>query len=342
MPKSKNTSDFEHGRIVGLWEAGKSLREIEDITGHSKSTIHDIVAQYREEGQETAKTSSGREHILSDRNTRYLVRTLKDDRKQSLEEMTEKFNESLGLSVSSSTVRNYLHEMGYHGRVGKRKPLVSEKNRVERLAWCRERKNWSDEWNSIIWSDESRFELFQNDSHHWVWRRPEEEYDVDCLIPTVKSGRDGVMMWGCFVYNRLGPLVEVSGKINGQRYREVLHDHLLPFLNELGDESIYYFQDDNAPSHSAKETIRWKEDNLIPSIPWPAQSPDLNPIEHLWDVLEKKLRSRKPLPKNKIELIDALNEEWLHIEPRITENLVLSMPRRVKAVIESHGNPTLY
>src|SRR6185295_19754334 len=103
MPKSKNTSDFEHGRIVGLWEAGKSLREIEDITGHSKSTVHDIVAQYREEGQETAKTSSGREHILSDRNTRYLVRTLKDDRKQSLEEMTEKFNESLGLSVSSST-----------------------------------------------------------------------------------------------------------------------------------------------------------------------------------------------------------------------------------------------
>ncbi|CAH1768874.1 13564_t:CDS:1, partial [Entrophospora sp. SA101] len=98
MSKSKDTSDFERGRIVGLWEAGKSFREIADITGHPKSTAHDIVSQYREGGQETAKSRPGREHILSDRNTRYLVKTLKEDQKQSLEEVTEKFNESLSLS----------------------------------------------------------------------------------------------------------------------------------------------------------------------------------------------------------------------------------------------------
>ena len=88
--------------------------------------------------------------------------------------------------------------------------------------------------------------------------------------------------------------------------------------------------------------MEWKEDNLLSCLPWPAQSPDLNPIEHLWDVLERKVRSRWPLPKNKKELVNVLQEEWSKIEPEVLENLVESIPRRVKAVIEAKGCPTRY
>src|SRR6185369_496158 len=108
-----------------------------------------------------------------------------------IEEITEKFNTSLDISVSSKTIRRTLHEEGFFGRTGVRKPLVSEANRVKRLKWCLERKDWDFEWEFVIWSDESRYLLFQNDSRRWVWRRPHEKYDVDCLIPTVKSGQKG-------------------------------------------------------------------------------------------------------------------------------------------------------
>ena len=83
------------------------------------------------------------------------------------------------------------------------------------------------------------------------------------------------------------------------------------------------------------------EDNLISSLPWPAQSPDLNPIEHLWDHLGRKLHEHKPIPRNKRELSSVL-EEWVKIEKSVLENLVNSMPRRIKAVIDSGGNPIMY
>ncbi|GBC23363.1 IS630 family transposase [Rhizophagus irregularis DAOM 181602=DAOM 197198] len=220
-----------------------------------------------------------------------------------------------------------------------RPPKLAERD-IRRI--CRERKEWDTEWDFIIWSDESRFLLFQNDAHHWVWRKPHEKCDVNCLILTVKSGNQGVMVWGYFAKNQLGPLIQVSGSITGLVYINILENHLLPFYNNLENNLQYFFQDDNAPVHRARTVSQWKEDNSVSTIPWPAQSPDLNPIEHLWDVLERKVRAHKPHPKNIRELMVVLEEKWNNIEPEILINLVDSMLRRVHAVLDSHGNPTRY
>jgi len=85
-----------------------------------------------------------------------------------------------------------------------------------------------------------------------------------------------------------------------------LENHLLTFVESLDENISFTFQDDNAPVHRANSVLAWKEDNLISSLPWPAQSPDLNPIEHLWDHLGRKVHEHKPQPKNKRELIAIL------------------------------------
>jgi transposase len=342
MPKTRELTEFERGQIIGLWKGGHSERGIETILGFPKTTIHDTIKRYKNENQISNAPRSGRPPILSERDIRHLVNIVKEDRQQSLDEITDKFNDLSVVSVSSRTIERTLHNEGFYGRAGKRKPLVSEVNRKKRLEWCKERKNWDSEWNTIIWSVESRFLLFQNDAYHWVWRRPHEKYDVDCLIPTIKSGNQGVMVWGCFTRNKIGPLIQVSGKITGSVYIEVLENNLLPFINELDNNLEYVFQDDNAPVHRAKIVKQWMQDNSVKNISWPAQSPDLNPIEHLWDVLERKVRKHEPHPKNLTELMTILNEEWNKIESEVIENLIESMPRRVEAVIDSHGNPTRY
>lgn len=75
---------------------------------------------------------------------------------------------------------------------------------------------------------------------------------------------------------------------------------------------------------------------------WPPLSPDLNPIEHLWDTLKRKVRSRTPAPVNHNQLVDAVNAEWENIPQDTIENLISSMPRRLNAVIQSRGGHTPY
>lgn len=150
------------------------------------------------------------------------------------------------------------------------------------------------------------------------------------------------MVWGCFTYSGLGPLVRLEGRINAVAYIDVLDNHLLGFIDDLGDEEEYLFQEDNAPIHTARVATEWKRDNDIETLPWPAQSPDMNPIENLWDELERQVRARKPLPKNREELWSVLQEEWGKIEIHKLQNLVNSMPNRIRAVLDSKGNPTKY
>ena len=102
------------------------------------------------------------------------------------------------------------------------------------------------------------------------------------------------------------------------------------------------FQEDNALIHTARIVKSWKQENNINSLSWPAQSPDLNSIEHLWDELERRVRAHNPLSKNKENLWHILQKEWLNIDANKYQNLVDSMPRRIEAVINSKGYPTKY
>lgn len=205
-----------------------------------------------------------------------------------------------------------------------------------------ERQEWRSEWDNIIWSDESKFELFRGDGRRWVWRMPHEKYDVECLIPTMKSGQEGIMVWGCFTKYGLGPLVRLEGRVKAKDYIVVLNENLIPYIDTLEHKDSVIFQEDNAPIHKANVVKNWKEEINLISLPWPAQSPDMNPIEHLWDVLERKIWAHIPLPKNKEELWQIIQEEWYSIDIQTLQNLVDSMPNRIAAVIQSKGNPTKY
>lgn len=382
MSKTRELSDFERGEIVGLSKGNFSYRKIAEILDIPKSTVGDVVKKYNEQGFTTTAPRSGRPKILSEYDKKQLIKITKENRFDTLEELTENFKTMMNISVSSRTLQRTLHEEGYSGHAAKKKPLISEANRKKRYGWCRVRKNWITEWDYIIWSDESRFELFNNDSRNWVWRKKDERYKVDCLKPTVKHSI-GIMVWGCFCNNILGPLVLVEGTLNADRYIELLKEHLLPFFSSLGIEkqgkilqlknkvaeleSItnhtseqekelqdkkqeisrlqnqqYIFQDDNAPCHAAKDTKDWKENKFIEILPWPAQSPDLNPIESLWNELEIRIRKHNPRPTNKKDFFAALKEEWYKIDENRITRLVKNMPNRIIAVLENKGNPTKY
>jgi len=103
-----------------------------------------------------------------------------------------------------------------------------------------------------------------------------------------------------------------------------------------------YFQQDNDPKHMSGLATQWFEDNNIQVLGWPSQSPDMNPLEHLWDHLKRQLRKYPTPPKGVHELWDRVAEEWDEIPPEVCQNLIESMPRWIQAVIKAKGGHTKY
>ncbi len=179
--------------------------------------------------------------------------------------------------------------------------------------------------------DETKINLFGSDGVKRVWRQPVEEYKYKCLLPTVKHGGGSVMVWGCMSAAGTGELQFIEGTMNANMYCDILKQSMIPSLRRLGRRAVS--QHDNDPKHTSK-MLRVKV------MDWPSMSPDLNPIEHLWGILKRKVEERKV--SNIHQLHDVVMEEWKRTPVATCEALVNSMPKRVKAVLENNGGHTKY
>ena len=140
------------------------------------------------------------------------------------------------------------------------------------------------------------------------------------------------MIWGCFVGDRLGPLVFCEGNVNSDGYIKILNENLKDFKESLEDEweVPLILQEDNAAIHTSKTSKKWKEENGFTCLAWPPQSPDLNPIENLSKILKDNIRRKMNFPKSVNELKVALAKEWSRLDPQLLFRLIESMPRRYK------------
>lgn len=149
-------------------------------------------------------------------------------------------------------------------------------------------------------------------------------------------------MWGCFAKSGVGELVEISGIMNSDVYINILKKNLKKSAKKLKLGNKFIFQQDNDPKHTSKATKKWLADNKVTIMDWPAQSPDMNPIENLWSELETRIRSREVQPSNKYQLFEMLQEEWKNISLDITSKLVASVPRRITDLLSVKGGHTKY
>ncbi|CEP15350.1 hypothetical protein [Parasitella parasitica] len=138
-----------------------------------------------------------------------------------------------GVEMSLSTFRRRMLDLGFSSYSPARKPALSERHRLNRLKWCEERVNWTiDQWKSVVWSDESRYTVVGNDGGFRVIRKEGEKYLEQHILETHKFGKGPIMLWGCFWYGGLGPLVALTGKIDQDAYSPDLNpiEHLWAYI----------------------------------------------------------------------------------------------------------------
>ena len=150
-------------------------------------------------------------------------------------------------------------------------------------------------------------------------------------------------MWGCMTWEGVGYATRIEGKMNAQLYTDILKDELQQTLEyyDMDSEDII-FQQDNDPKHTSKLAKQCLEDLGVTTMIWPAQSPDLNPIEYPWHHLKEKLAQYEKPAQSVTELWERVQEEWEKIPVEVCQNLIESMPRRLAAVVRAKGGYTKY
>lgn len=326
--------------VLTAHKLGHSYRGIAKVVGCHHSTVSAVVS-----GPSTPKNPPkrrGRPPLLSSPARQRLKDFAVDGRRTfTANELRAAWEEAQGQLVSEKTIRRALHKAGLYSRVARRKPFISEVNKAKRLAWCLEHEHWTvRKWRSVFFTDEKSFTQFETKAHKRVWRTPNEEFASDCLVPTV-SRSQSCMVWGGFSWKERAPLFIHSGSVTGAVHATLLESHAIPSFKSIFPRGGAIFQQDNAPVHTSKIARRALSAKKVKTLPWPAYSPDLNPIENLWAIMETNLRSQYS-PSSLEELRKAVRSVWNSIPQEVLHDLIDSMPRRVNAVIEARGGATSY
>ncbi len=149
-----------------------------------------------------------------------------------------------------------------------------------------------------------------------------------------------VMIWAAMSSAGVGLWTFLKSTVNAAIYQEILEHFMLPSADKLYGDVDFIFQQDLAPAHIAKVTKSWFNDHGVTVLDWPANSPDLNPIENLWGIVKRKMRDTRP--NNADDLKATVKETWASIPPQQCHKLITSMPRRIEAVIKANRAPTKY
>lgn len=232
------------------------------------------------------KETRGRPRKTTPQTDRQIVRMVKT---RPFATSTE-IKKDLGLDVNTSTTRRRLIENKLSSRSPRKCPLLTKRNAQRRKKIAQEHLNWPKEkWRNILWSDESKINLFGADGGKTYVRKPKgKEYSPQYTLKTVKNGGGSVMVWGCFSWYGVGPIFWIKNIMNAVDYINILENVMLPFAEE---EMLlrWTFQQDNYPKRTSKVEKSFFERNNVDVMEWPAQTPNLNPIKNLWAYVKRTL-----------------------------------------------------
>jgi hypothetical protein len=274
-----------------------------------------------------------------------LVTQITTQSAKTAQSLVQVVKDSVGIDVHRTTISRELKNAGLKSGKKKKKPALSEKNRKERLAFAKAHRYWTvEDWNNVIFSDETKINRFGSDGNKWTWYRDGETLQPRNVQQHSKNQGGHIMLWSCITSLGVGYMCDIEGIMDQHLYKQILEKELEDTISwyEFDSEQLI-FQHDNDPKHTAKSVKEYLNDKSYEIMLWPPQSPDLNPIENCWSLLKNKLFSEYKKPPSGIkELFDRCSEQWELIKIDYLDKLYESMPRRMRQVIKAKGRWTKY
>lgn len=335
-------SNEARNRALGMLQAGVKQKDIAVRFNVHKSTITRLAQRYAATNSVADRPRPGQPRKTDQRTDRWIVSKMLRNRKLTATKIQEDLRRR-HIRVSSRLVRNRLKAAGLKCHRPFKGIVLTDVHRRNRLRWARrEVRHGLGRWQRVLISDESRFSLTGPDGRRRVWRRRNERLANVCIEENDRYGGGGsVMVWGGITSAHKTDLVIVRNNLNSVKYRDdILDQHVRPFMTN--HPGITEFQHDGATPHTARICTQYLQAHNINVMQWPSKSPDMSPIENLWDRLGRQVRNRNNPPQTILQLEVALTQEWAAIPRHYIRTLFNSMRRRLVACINAHGGHSGY
>ena len=335
-------SEGVRGQIIDLTNEGYSQRQVAAKIGVSKGAVQRTLERFRKTGSYSSRPKSGRPRSTTKQEDQFIKLMSLRNRRATAGDIQWAINSTRERPISKATVRRRLTASGLRGRVARSKPFLRPVNKRKRYLWAKKHKNYTVEnWKKLLFTDESQFEIHGNNRRVYVRRRHGERFLNQCLKSTIKHGGGSIQVWGCFSFNGVGSLYRIKGILEKKQYHSILQRHAIPSGKRLCGRGFTLVQDSD-PKHSSnfcKKYLQNKErQGELKLMDFPPQSPDVNPIEHLWEHLKRE--KVKHAVTSKDNLWEILSDCWSNIKAPVLQALVKSMPKRVNAVLKARGGHT--
>ena len=315
---------------------GDNISNVSKAFGCHRNTIIRLRQRFQQTGGVADRRIPGRPRVTNPQTDRFITLTRLRRCFQTATSSARQYG------ISKQTVWRRLRQA--RQCIWPRRPYVGQvltaRHRAARLQWAQRHFRWGrHQWARVLFFDESRFNLSHHDGRIRIFRRRGERFADNCLIERDRFGGGSVMVWGGIMGRRKTNLIVMQSNLNAQGHiNQILQPEAVPFLQRHGPAILMH---DNAMPHVARICRQFLNRNNVNVLPWPAVSPDMNPIEHIWDYLGREVRARGNVHNLK-DLENALNQEWNNIPNVAIRRYVRSMQGRLASCINSRGGHTRY
>lgn len=342
--QDRNLPDYIRNYIVGQVECGFLYDTIvENVRIQfsriiSKGTISKIYAKFLATDSVHDLPRPGAPHLYTSRQEEKIIEAVKNDRKLTGADIARdpKLNKK---NATERTIQNILNQDGLIARTSQPK-FIGEDSIEQRMRIATILVEKPDIWPCIIFSDES--DLFPYKSGKLFIRRYLGEKPLQYYNMHSKWDPRTIKVWGCISVNGVGPLVRYFETMENTKYKSILDTYLLQSFPKLRGsstrKSALVFQQDNSKVHRANNVKNWFEEKHIQVLEWPSYSPDLNPIENLWGILQDLLYDKCSVLKTSDDVWKETQKIWYNDLNAYLPNLYKGMPMRIEEVLARKGN----
>lgn len=332
-------SELQKGMLVGMLRAGKSIRWTAERMHRSKRTVEKWWNRWRQDHNCRRQRGSGRPKKTTIAQDRKLLLATKRSRFASTAKLYHSWRQACGIDVSLRTAKRRVFKAKYKSRQPAVRIPLTPVHRRNRLAWANDHRLWDIEWADILWTDESRFKVDFCDKRIRVRRQVNERFADCCIAEHDRYGKGSAMFWGGIWIGGRTDLVLIDGNLNGERYlNEIINPVVIPTIRE----HHLTFQQDHARPHDAAIVRRALETADIGTLAWPSCSPDLSPIEQVWDLLGNAVYRSDAVPTTLPELTRSVLAAWENLDQATIDHIIYSVPNRIEQCIAKRGGHTKY